>query len=625
MDNLDTSFVHAEINRLMETLKLQLQGGKERQTLKELDKLLHNYLTFYDDLAFTESKVMEETLAIEVENDFQRTVAALMNMVFKVRKNKNGNYYFTMYEGKLARSLGLTTAFVEGKEMDEIFGLEKAGYLTKKYDKAFAGENVTYKHKLKDTFLYSTLAPIQHEGEVVEIIGSSVDITVHAEAEMRVRHMAYHDPLTDLPNRRKLQKDLEERLTSTDKQKGTPFYILLCDLDRFKYINDALGHTAGDEVIQLIGRRIREVISEKGKLYRLGSDEFVVITDQASSEKDARKLGNSILEQVSKPLRIKGKELFLTTSIGIAGYSGGGTTAGKLIGNADIAMHYCKLKGRQSLLFYSDSMNKSYNELVSLEGELRAAIRNKELLLYYQPKIDVRSGVISGMEALVRWKHPVQGFISPGKFIPIAEETGLILKLGEWVLFEACRQNKEWMEKGYAPERVAVNVSAEEIQRHDFASRVEKILEETGMPARFLEIEITENSIMQNTDACIQTMQELKRQGIALSIDDFGTGYSSLGYLRQFPINYLKIDQSFIKDVSTNPSGAEIVKAMIQLAHTFKLEVIGEGVEKPMVLGFLKENGCDHYQGYHFSKPLPPEEFENFLTQRNHYTFHTNK
>ncbi|SEA17501.1 PAS domain S-box-containing protein/diguanylate cyclase (GGDEF) domain-containing protein [Thalassobacillus cyri] len=475
----------------------------------------YSFIAFRSDI--TDAKQMEASLADQVENDFQRTVEALMNMVFKVQHHQNDYYHFTMYEGKLARDLGLTTSYVKGKKLEEIFDPVKAAYLKDKYNQAFAGEHITYKHKLKNRYLYSTLAPIRQNGEVVEIIGSSVDITVHAEAELRVRHMAYHDPLTDLPNRRKVQEDLEVKIFHAEKQE-TPLAIFLCDLDRFKYVNDALGHTAGDEVIQLMGARIKEAIKGKGELYRLGGDEFLVISEQVTSKKIARELGEAILDQVSKPILMMGKKFFITTSIGIAQYSGRGMTAGKLIGNADIAMHYCKLSGRQSLLFYTASMNAYYNELVSLEGDLREAISKKELMLYYQPKIDVRSGVISGMEALVRWNHPQRGFISPGKFIPIAEETGLIVQLGEWVLYEACRQNQEWIEKGYAPERVAINVSAEEIQRHEFAGRVQKVLEKTGMPAEFLEIEITENSIMQNTEACIRTMQELRRLGIALSL-----------------------------------------------------------------------------------------------------------
>ncbi|UOQ92516.1 EAL domain-containing protein [Halobacillus shinanisalinarum] len=264
-------------------------------------------------------------------------------------------------------------------------------------------------------------------------------------------------------------------------------------------------------------------------------------------------------------------------------------------------------------------MNRSYNQLVSLEGDLREAISKDQLSLHYQPKVDVESGYINGLEALVRWKHPAKGVISPNEFIPLAEETGLITRIDEWVLYEACRQNQEWIELGYAPERIAVNVSASEIQKDDFAYKVQRILAITGLAPEYLEIEVTENSVMQHTEDCIRTMQYLKSMGVSLAIDDFGTGYSSLSYLRQFPIHYLKIDQTFTKDVLTDPSDAEIVKAMIRLADAFKLGVVAEGVESEEVLAFLKENQCQFYQGYYFSRPLPPEEIVHLLTKQSVY------
>ncbi|MBM7553692.1 EAL and GGDEF domain-containing protein [Thalassobacillus pellis] len=576
----------------------------------------HSFITFRTDI--TESKLLEGNLVDAVEDDFQRTMNALVNTVFKVKKNPHGELYIPMYEGKLAKELGLTTDYVKGKGLNDIFGPVKASYLREKYKEAFMGKSITYKHKYKDRYLFTMLSPIEENNRVVELVGSSVDITVHAEAELRIRHMAYHDPLTDLPNRRKMQIDMEKWLQELEIHGGS-ITIFICDIDRFKYINDALGHAIGDEVIQLIAGRTKEVIGKHGELYRLGGDEFLIALRDIQTKEDIRKLGDMVLKRIGHPINLTGKEFFITASIGIAQYPEAGNTVGKLIGNADIAMHYCKVNGRQGLLFYTPTMNDYYNDLISLEGDLREAISKGELMLYYQPKIDVRTGLLVGMEALVRWNHKVRGFIPPDKFIPIAEETGLIVQLGEWVLFEACRQNQAWIEEGYAPERVAVNVSAEEIQRYDFSERVKGILKQTGMPPEFLELEITENSVMQNTELCIQTMQELRGLGIVLSIDDFGTGYSSLAYLRKFPINFLKIDKSFIKDIETDPSDAEIVKAMIQLGHTFKLEVVGEGVEKRTILDFLRLHGCDYYQGYHFSKPLPPEDFRAFLMEKSEY------
>ncbi|MFD1020772.1 sensor domain-containing protein [Thalassobacillus hwangdonensis] len=583
--------------------------------LDESDKP-HSFIAFRTDI--TESKRMEGQLIDAMKNDFRRTVNAMVNLIFKVEVDQEGEYYFTLFEGKLAHELGLTTEKVQGRKLKEIFAPEKVAFLKDKYERAFNNQEINYKHKYNGKHIYTTLSPIMEQGEMIEVIGSSVDITVHEEAELRVRHMAYHDALTDLPNRRKLQLDLERALKQVNHTQGQ-VTVMFCDLDRFKYINDALGHKAGDQVLQTMAERLSEVIGYYGEIYRIGGDEFMIVMNHTLTVEEIRELGNDMLHSIGQPIMLMGKEFFISASIGVAQYPEGGDTPEKLIGNADIAMHYCKMNGRHGLLFYTDQMNEYYNDLVSLEGDLREAISKNELELYYQPKVDIISGQISGMEALVRWHHYEKGFIPPNKFIPLAEETGLIVQVGEWVLKEACRQNEEWMSLGYAPERVAVNVSAVELQRHDFSARVKRILEETGMPPQHLEIEITENSIMQNTEECIKTMQELKAMGISLSIDDFGTGYSSLGYLRKFPINFLKIDQSFIKDVETDPSDAEIVKAMIQLGHTFQMEVVAEGVETASILEFLEEIGCDLYQGYHYSRPLPPHEFEKMLMPKRRY------
>ncbi|WP_051353311.1 putative bifunctional diguanylate cyclase/phosphodiesterase [Thalassobacillus devorans] len=601
--DLDSSNDRRTFNRLFEILNEHSKGDQVRETIDELEMLVHGYLNKYHDLKYA----MEQALTVTVTDVEGRIIYA-------------DDQFCALSQYNRKELIGRTHRLLKTDHHPPAF--YKSLWSEILNGNVWNGEICNQKKTGEIFWVNTTIVPLltTERNPHSFIAFYSEIITVHPEAELLINHMAYHDPLTDLPNRRKVQEDLEAKIFRVRKQEA-PLTIFLCDLDRFKYVNDALGHTTGDEVIQLMGHRIWEAAKGSGELYRLGGDEFFIISDKITSKKEARELGNNILEQISKPIRLNGKEFFITSSIGVAQYSGGSMSAGKMIGNADIAMHYCKLNGRQSLRFYNPSMNAYYNELVSLEGDLREAISKKELMLYYQPKIDVRSGVISGMEALVRWNHPEKGFISPAKFIPIAEETGLIIRLGEWVLYEACRQNQEWIEQGYAPERVAVNVAAEEIQRHDFAGRVQTVLEKTGMPAEFLEIEITENSIMQNTEACIRTMQELRRLGIALSIDDFGTGYSSLGYLRKFPINYLKIDQSFIKGIGTDPGDAEIVKAMIQLGHTFKLEVVGEGVEKPAILEFLEHNGCDHYQGYHFSKPLPPAEFESLLTKRNTYSY----
>ncbi|MFC7061902.1 EAL and GGDEF domain-containing protein [Halobacillus seohaensis] len=553
----------------------------------------------------------------KVKADYLRTVDALVNLVFKVWFDKDDDeFYYVMFEGKLARDIGLTTNYVTGKTLLELFGPDQSLFYKQQYEKAFRGHSFSYKHSYNHRHFHTTLSPIEEEGTISEIIGSTVEVTMYEEAESKIRHMTYHDPLTDLPNRRKLYADLNRLL---DKSILNPAVtVLFCDLDRFKYVNDALGHVSGDQVIQVVGTRINSCLERDMYLYRLTGDEFMVVMKGSATKQKVLQMGRKVLDCVKQPILLKGQEIIVTASIGVA-CSSAGETSQKLIAHADIAKHYCKVRGRDSVLYYTADMNRSYNQHLTLESSLRKAILNQELTLYYQPKVDVETGYLSGMEALVRWKDSEKGWISPGEFIPLAEEAGVISQIDEWVLYEACRQNKEWIDRGYAPERVAVNVSANEIQHDNFAEKVKAVLIKTGLPAKYLEIEVTENSVMKNTEECIRTMQNLKSMGVTLSIDDFGTGYSSLSYLRQFPIHYLKIDQTFIRNVRTDPSDAEIVKAIIQLADAFKLGVVAEGVECEKVLNFLKELHCQSYQGFYFSKPLPPENIEKLMTKKMEY------
>ncbi|MCA0971930.1 EAL domain-containing protein [Halobacillus litoralis] len=572
-----------------------------------------SYIVFGMDI--TRQKQGEARQLEKAHSDYSRTVQSLVNLVFKVKRIEKGVFQYTLFEGKLAEDIGLTTDVVQGQTLEDLYGHSKAQFYQNKYERGFQGEVLSYKHNYNGRYFYTTLSPI-HQGErVVEVIGSSIEITSYQEAEHRIQHMASHDPLTDLPNRNKLQEDLPVLMEKYDKVS-----LMFCNLDRFKYINDAMGYIAGDQVIKLMGERIESVIENGDRVYRLGGDEFIVCLLNDQSSEELTRQGHYILQKIVQPIHIMGKEIFMTARIGTARYPVDCSTADELINCANISMQYCKRNGRHNFLFYTPNMNEYHDYQISMEGNLREAISRNELCLHYQPKVNVETGFISGMEALVRWEHAEKGFISPGEFIPLAEETGLITQLDEWVLQEACRQNQQWIDAGYAPERVAVNVSANEIQQTDFAEKVKKVLDETGLDPKYLEIEVTENSVMQNTDQCIRTMQDLKALGVSLSIDDFGTGYSSLSYLRKFPIHYLKIDQAFIKGVDHDPSDSEIVKVMIQLADAFKLQVVAEGVENEEVLQFLRENHCSYYQGYYFSKPLPPEEMEQYLTKKQTYS-----
>ncbi|ASF38365.1 GGDEF-domain containing protein [Halobacillus halophilus] len=606
MVNKNTQIDLERITHICNQLASRTGDPASFSLLEEVKNITFPYIKEYEEL--------EASRVLQIL-DFSRTLEAIVNVVFKVKKKEGQSFCYDLFEGKLAKDIGLTTALVKGKSLEELFTYEQAAFFRQKYALAFSGQTISYKHLYKGRYFETTLSPVEENGRVIEIIGSAVEVTSYEEAEQRLEHMASHDHLTNLPNRNRLQKDLRNSTSA-----GSPFTIIFCNLDRFKYVNDTMGHIAGDQVLLLVAERIQRSLSVKDQLYRLGGDEFVICLMGMHTQSEIVRLGKEILQNIRHPINLLGRQFFITASLGAAQCPKDGSSAARLLTSADVAMHFCKQNGRHNLLFYLPNMNKHYEKVITLEGDLRQALTQNELYLHYQPKVDVRTGYISGMEALVRWKHPEQGLISPAEFIPVAEETGLINQLDEWVLKEACRQNQEWIEQGYAPERMAVNVSANEIQRHDFTENVKQILVESRMDPQYLEIEVTENSVMRNTEQCLQTMQDLKSIGVSLSIDDFGTGYSSLSYLRQFPIHYLKIDRAFIKGVLTDPSDAEMVKAMIQLAEAFKLEVVAEGIEDQEVLDFLKENECAYYQGYHFSKPLPPHEMEKLLVKKQTYS-----
>lgn len=553
----------------------------------------------YDD------KHLVETL----DDDYRKLFSQLMNLTFLVQQHKEtGKYRFRLFEGKLAQKIIDTTEQMNSERLEDTFFHKNEANIITYFEQAFQGEEVVFKHHLKNLSLYTMLAPIYESDEVIEVVGSSIDITSLEKAEAQVKQLAYYDSLTKLPNRTKFREDLKQAVKNgTDRS----FAVLYCDIDRLKYINDTLGEAIGDQVIEIISKRIQSVLGKHGSVYRYGGDEFCLILK--FSKQDVKQISDDMLIEIKQPISIQGNEFFVTSSIGISYYGDDAWEDEELINHASIAVHYCKINGRNSRLFYTTKMNEMYHDILLLEADIRKALKRDEFNLHYQPKLNVITGEVIGLEALIRWNHPVKGPISPATFIPIAEESGIITQIGEWVIREACQQHMAWVEAGFEPIRIAVNVSAIELQRFDFAKQVAQIIKETQMDPNYLEIEITENSIMENTEDCIQTMNSLRRMGISLSIDDFGTGYSSFGYLRKFPINYLKIDQSFVRSALTEPSSAEIVKAMIQLAHTFGLKVVAEGVEEKEILSLLQENHCDYYQGYYYSKPVPACELESVI------------
>jgi diguanylate cyclase (GGDEF)-like protein len=431
-------------------------------------------------------------------------------------------------------------------------------------------------------------------------------------ANAELRHLVLHDTLTELPNRLLLEDRLQQTL-EVCKRAGTVCAVLFVDLDRFKAVNDSLGHFVGDELLRGAAARLRSTVRTEDTVSRLGGDEFVVLLRQVVHAEDALAVARKILQAFGTPLRVQDNELRVSASVGIAVYPFHGESAQALITNADAAMYHVKKSGCNDAQLFAPEMNTFFPERLVLENDLRKAIDRRELELHYQPKVDMRTGRISGMEALVRWRHPTRGLVLPSEFIPLAEETGLIVALGQWVLRDACRQNKAWQDEGRSPLRVAVNISGAQLRQKDLDLQVAQVLHATGLDAKWLELEITESVIMHNASQASVMLDRLNRMGLHLSMDDFGTGYTSLSYLKRFPLKTLKIDASFIRDISTDYNDAAIVQAIIALAHSLRLRVVAEGVENEAQLRFVKSLGSDEYQGYLRSKPLPRDAFERLL------------
>ena len=434
-------------------------------------------------------------------------------------------------------------------------------------------------------------------------------ILANQRAEKQIKHLAYHDTLTGLPNRVLFHDRLQQALSQAVRE-GYTMGLMFLDLDRFKIINDTLGHDVGDELLKAVSQRLVNCIRQGDTVVRLGGDEFTIILPNISKAGDAAFVAQKILDTLAEPFLLSQQELHITSSIGISLYPNDGKNTQTLIKNADIAMYRAKDLGKNNYQFYTADMNSRALESITMENALRHALERDELLLHYQPQVDIRSGRIVGMEALLRWSHPEFGLVSPAKFIPIAEETNLIIPIGEWVLRTACAQGKRWRDQGLPVWRMAVNLSARQFRQRDLLRQVGGILRETGFDPHHLELEITESLLMQGAGQTIEILEEFDAMGIHLSLDDFGTGYSSLSYLKRFPIDTVKIDRSFVRDIHTDPNDAALASAIIAMAHSLRLSVIAEGVETEEQLAFLRERECNEYQGYYFSKPLPAGEIE---------------
>jgi diguanylate cyclase (GGDEF)-like protein len=433
-------------------------------------------------------------------------------------------------------------------------------------------------------------------------------------ANQQLRHMATHDALTGLPNRVLLDDRLQQAIALANRD-ARPFALLVCDLDRFKLINDSLGHRAGDELLQEVAQRLTAVVRPSDTVARFGGDEFVLIATSIGGAEDASVLAGRVMEVLQNPVRIAAIDIHTSPSIGIAMYPDDGTTMQALLAHADAAMYSAKQQGRGQYRRYAAGMDTGTEDRVQFESELHNAVALNQLRLYYQPKVDTRTGEVRSAEALVRWMHPTRGIVSPAEFIPLAEECGLIDAIGGWVIREACRQTRAWQLDGLPALRVSVNLSASQFRDSGLVDSIRTALDDAGLEARFLEVELTESAVMSDPEKSIAVLEHLSAMGVLVSVDDFGTGYSSMSYLRRFPIDKLKIDRVFIDEIVSRPEDASIVRAIVSLAHSLRLKVVAEGVESPAQLDFLRTAGCDEYQGYHFSRPLPATDFERLIRE----------
>jgi len=465
-------------------------------------------------------------------------------------------------------------------------------------------------------FVELSLFESNQRGDALTVWGVCRDITERKIAQLELYKLAHHDMLTGLPNRVLLEDRLQQAKALSHRM-GISFAVLFLDLDRFKMINDTLGHPVGDELLRLVADRLKKSLRETDTVARIGGDEFIILLSGVNGRGDVSALADKILKTLIAPFKLRDHELFITTSLGICLCPEDGQESDDIVKKADIAMYYAKSMGRNNVQFYNNDMDQNASRRFVISNSLRRGLEQNEFRVYYQPKVDIATGRIVAIEALVRWEHPELGLLSPVEFIQLAEENGLIMQLGEWVLRESCLQNVKWQVEGLMDMRVAVNLSGYQLQHMELLATIRKVLKETGMSPDHLELEITESVIMQNADFAASVLSEISELGIHISIDDFGTGYSSLAHLKRFSVNTLKIDKSFVRDVDLNSTDAAIATAIIAMGNSLNLNVIAEGVETQSQYDFLKFNNCNQVQGFLFCRPLPPDELIELLHQ-NH-------
>ncbi len=604
--------INKRLRGVTKSLRYEFRGIRKDQRVIEIE-VLGKQTTYKGEPAIigsamdiTEQKENSERLRM-AQKVFENTIEGIVitdteGMIQMV------NPAFTTITGYTPQeAIGKNPRVLKSERHDQLFYKAMWDSLTE--TGSWKGE-IWNRRKTGETYPeWLTISAIKNDyGDTTHYISVFNDITEHRQKEEHIRHLAYYDALTGLPNKFLFGDRLNLAITHAQYHKHM-LAVMVLDVDRFKRINDTLGHAIGDMVIQTVADRLSRCIEEGDTLSRLGGDEFMFILDEVKGIQDVTKVLHKIIDTLSYPLYVHEHELHITGSIGISMYPSDGKDIDTLVKNADTAMYRAKELGKNNYQMYTPTMNDKAIVHLTMENDLRKALERDELILYYQPKVDMKSGNIIGAEALVRWNHPERGRISPGEFIPLAEETGLIEPLGQWVLRRACCQIRQWqLEKGYDI-HVSVNLSPRQFRNRNLVEHIMDAIEKTEIDPKYIELEITESCAMENPDHTIRSLQRLKEKGFTFSIDDFGTGYSSLGVLKKFPIDMLKIDQSFVRDITKHEDDRAIVLAMISMAHSMKLKVVAEGVETSEELSFLMDNQCDLLQGYLYSPPVPPDAF----------------
>lgn len=546
------------------------------------------------------------------EQDYRTLLEILHNVVYKVRResDKEARFVYTMFGGKVAKVQGLTTEVVWGRTPQELFTSQMASYLQQQYEKAWADQSVIHEWACGDEMHYVTLMQTRDEAGEKELIGCSFDLGLCRQAQRMVEHMKKYDTLTGLPNQLAFDEYFTQAVRHGERS-GQTFTLMIFDIDKFKMLNAAIGRTISDEVLAHVAEKLAQIFDERATLARMSKDNFAVLWRDTTRE-EARVKANEIIALLTTPIQTYTTDIHVTASIGLSFYPEDGNDPEELLKKAEMAMYRAKEIGGNCHCFYSDDLLRIGEQWV-LRSELRNAVQRDELFLHYQPRYAACGTKLVGMEALVRWLHPDKGVLFPGTFIDVAEKTGLILDVDRWVLEKACTQMKQWREAGQVEAFVSVNLSCLHFKEPGCVEMIMDILRKTGLAPGCLEIELTESIFVEDADIVLEVMWQLKNLGVRIAIDDFGTGYSALHYLNKFPFDTLKIDRSFLENVTVSEVAEIILLTVIEMAQKLQLKVVAEGVETQEQLRYLYAHACDEVQGYLLSRPIPADAMEKLL------------